>query len=209
MLTRRNILKSLIILPIAITTYCHRTPKLQKIPKNTPILALGDSLTFGYGADKGQTYPDILASLTGWQITNAGVNGDTTEHILQRLDKVTTKQYQLVLLGVGGNDVLRRIPKEITEQNLQKIVERLQTKGMAVVLIAQPHFSASALFGKASDNPVYEKVAKITNVPLFADGWSAILSDKTLKSDQIHANNAGYEKFAQMLYTFLQEIGYA
>ena len=78
-----------------------------------------------------------------------------------------------------------------------------------MVLIAQPHFSSSALFGRASDNPIYEDIAKLENVPLYASGWSKVLSDDTLKSDQIHANSTGYRNFAEGLYDYLQEEGVA
>ena len=83
--------------------------------------------------------------------------------------------------------------------------------GIGVVLIAEPYFSASALLGMVSDNPIYADIAKAENVPLFAKddgGWSAILSDETLKSDQIHANAQGYAKFADNLYQFLADQGF-
>ena len=77
-----------------------------------------------------------------------------------------------------------------------------------MVLIAEPHLSTSALFGKATDNPVYKDAADELDVPLFKKSWSNILSDDKLKSDQIHANEAGYAKFADELYEFLKQIGH-
>lgn len=209
MTDRRFFLKSLAITPIVLLVACNDKPKkLAKLPKNAPVVALGDSLTFGYGADKGRAYPDILAQKTGWRIDNMGVNGDTSQNVLDRLDSVIAKSPKLVLLGIGGNDILRKVDKEITKNNLTQIISRLQTANIDVVLIAQPHFSVSALFGKASDNPVYKQVANAQNVPLLEKAWSAILSDDKLKSDQIHANNAGYAQFADELYQFLQKLGY-
>lgn len=208
MTNRRFFIKALAVLPIVIAVGCGEKPTNNKLPSGAKVVALGDSLTFGYGADKGRAYPDVLAQKTGWQIDNMGVNGDTSQNVLDRLDVVVNAKPDLVLLGVGGNDVLRRVQPAITEENLTQIITRLQQNDIQVILIAEPHFSASALFGKASDNPVYEKVAKSTNIPLFAKAWSAILSDEKLKSDQIHANNAGYAKFADELYQFLGELGY-
>lgn len=171
-------------------------------------MALGDSLTFGYGADKSQSYPVVLAQKTGWNIINMGVNGDTTKDVLNRMDSVIGENPKLVLLGIGGNDVLRRVNASETRANLVSIIKALQDKNIPVVLIAEPHLSASALFGKASDNPVYKDVASEMNVPLLEKAWSNILSDDKLKSDQIHANGVGYAKFADELYQFLKEIGY-
>lgn len=172
-------------------------------------MALGDSLTFGYGVESSQSYPVLLASKTGWNIENAGINGDTTQDVLNRLDKVIDKKPQLVLLGVGGNDVLRRVSPEVSKNNLIAIIEKLQQANVAVVLIAEPYISASALFGKVADNPMYEQVSEQTGVPLLSDVWSKILSDDALKSDQIHANAQGYAVFADKLYIYLQQLGYA
>ncbi|WP_066803179.1 GDSL-type esterase/lipase family protein [Moraxella oblonga] len=204
---RRLFLQLLAVSPVVLATACGGKSKFTTLGKDSKVVALGDSLTFGFGG-QGQDYPKVLAGLTGWQIKNMGVNGDTTSDVLNRLDTVMAHQPKLVLLGVGGNDVLRRIDMNVTKSNLINIINTLQSKSMPVVLIAEPHFSVSALFGKASDNPVYKEVADELNVPLFEKAWSEILSDNSLKSDQIHANGAGYAKFAEMLFEFLKELGY-
>lgn len=207
MLNRRHFLALLTLSPLILTA-CTSSPTFTKLPAGSVVVALGDSLTFGFGADKADNYPTALAQKTGWNIINQGINGDTTADVLARLDGVFAENPKLVLLGIGGNDVLKRVNSAETRTNLVNIIKQLTDKNIPVVLIAEPHFSASALFGKASDNPIYEEVAKELTVPLFANGWSKILSDNSLKSDQIHANGAGYKQFADMLYEFLQEIGY-
>lgn len=205
MLNRRHFLQACVLLPLL--TACGGSPKVAPLAKDSKVVALGDSLTFGFGG-QGQSYPKALAQLTGWQIENMGVNGDTTTDVLARMDKVITHSPELVLLGIGGNDVLKRVDTSVTKDNLSKIIKTLQAKSIPVVLIAEPHFSVSALFGKASDNPIYKEVADALNVPLFEKAWSEILSDNSLKSDQIHANGSGYAKFAEMLFEFLKELGY-
>lgn len=181
----------------------------SKIKAGERVVALGDSLTFGYGASQNLSYPKILAQKTGWEVINAGVNGDTTANVLSRLEGVIAQKPKLVLLGIGGNDVLRRIDSDVTKDNLLSIIDQLQNHDIEVILIAQPYLSPSNLIGKASDNPIYKQVAKQKDIPLFAKSWSRILSDNTLKSDQIHANDLGYRKFAEELYEFLQELGFA
>lgn len=109
------------------------------------------------------------------------------------------------MLGIGGNDVLRKVPSDVTKDNITKIINQLQDKNIPVILIAEPHIRASALFGKASDNPIYQELANRHNVPLLSNVWSDILSDNRLKSDQIHANVDGYALFADKLYEFLKE----
>ncbi len=66
----------------------------------------------------------------------------------------------------------------------------------------------SALFGKASDNPLYEDIAEAEGIPLYSDGWSTVLSDEALKSDKIHANAAGYRQFAEGLHDYLKDEGW-
>lgn len=206
---RRQFIQSVLIVPVALSLLaCSDKPTAHKLPKNTKVVALGDSLTFGYGAHKGRAYPDILAQKTGWQVVNMGVNGDTSQNVLDRVEAVIAKQPKLVLLGVGGNDILRKIHKDTTKNNIIQIISQLKNANIDVLLIAQPHLSASALFGKASDNPIYKQIAKEQDVPLLEKAWSKILSDNALKSDQIHANNAGYAKFADELYRFLGQLGY-
>ncbi|MDO4449440.1 MAG: GDSL-type esterase/lipase family protein [Moraxella sp.] len=207
MSNRRTFLQLLALSPTILMFACGNTPKFTRLPVGSKVVALGDSLTFGYGG-QGKDYPSVLAELTGWQIENMGVNGDTTADVLRRIEAVIEMNPKLVLLGIGGNDVLKRVNPSETKSNLIRIIEASTKENIDVVLIAEPYFSVSALFGKASDNPIYKEVADELSVPLFANGWSKILSDDKLKSDQIHANGAGYAKFAQMLFEYLKGIGY-
>lgn len=209
MLNRRNFLA---FATLTLLTACSKSPKNAKINSGSKVIALGDSLTFGYGATPETSYPTVLASKTGWHIINEGINGDTSEGVLNRLDKILEQSPNLILLGIGGNDVLQRVNPATTKANISQIVDNIKSANIPLVLIAEPYFSTSALFGSASDNPIYADIAKEKEVVLFAKGdggWSDILSDKSLKSDQIHANSTGYAKFADNLYEFLKEQGFA
>ena len=190
-------------------TGCSNEPRQAALPAGSTVVALGDSLTYGYGANSETAYPTVLAELTKWNVINAGVNGDTSADVLARVEDIVKQAPDLVLLGVGGNDVLQRIPPDTTRANINATVDVLKSANINVVLIAEPYFSTSALFGKASDNPLYKDITNAQEVPLYSGGWSAILSDDTLKSDRIHANAAGYRQFAQGLYDYLKEEGIA
>lgn len=208
-LNRRNFLTFAIALPML--SACGKSPKNAKIASGSNVIALGDSLTFGYGATPETAYPTVLASKTGWNMINEGINGDTSEGVLKRLDSVLEQNPALMLLGIGGNDVLQRVVPATTKANISQIVDNIKAKTIPLVMIAEPYFSSSALLGVASDNPIYAEIAKEKDVLLFAKGdggWSDILSDKSLKSDQIHANSTGYAKFAENLYTFLKAQGF-
>lgn len=208
-LNRRKFLTFAIALPIL--SSCGKSNTNAKLTNGSKVIALGDSLTFGYGATPETAYPTILASKTGWNVINEGVSGDTSEGVLKRLDSVLDQSPSLILLGIGGNDVLQRVAPATTKSNINQIIDKIKAKNIPLVLIAEPYFSTSALLGVASDNPIYAEIAEEKDIPLFGKGdggWSDILSDKSLKSDQIHANSAGYAKFADNLYQFLNEKGF-
>ncbi|MGF6148754.1 Acyl-CoA thioesterase I precursor [Kingella potus] len=205
-LTRRRFLA---LSSAALFAACTKTARQAAIPRGGTVLALGDSLTYGYGAPPEAAYPARLAEITGWKVVNGGVSGDTSEQALERLPALMRRQPALVLLGIGGNDFLRRLPEAATRRNIGDTIAAVQAAGVPLVLIAEPGFSLGALVGSLSDHPLYEDLAGQYRVPLFANGWSRILSDDALKSDAVHANARGYALFAERLAAFLQEQGFS
>ena len=188
---------------------CSRGKKRYgRLPAGSTVLALGDSLTFGYGAAPEEAYPVRLAALTGWNVINGGVSGDTSAQALARLPELLRRQPKLVLLGIGGNDFLRSLPESETRRNIAAMLGQIRQAGAQAVLIAVPRVSAGALFGSLSDHPLYAQLAREHDVPLLAELWSDILGDSSLKSDAIHANGRGYAKFAEEAAAFLQQQGF-
>lgn len=183
--------------------------KLAPLPSGSTVLILGDSLSYGTGAASGEDYPSILAASTGWNIINAGVPGDTTAGGLDRLPELL-EQYQpmLLLVELGGNDFLQRIPRDETESNLRAIIEQARAEGVMTLLIAvpAPNLIGATLSG-LSDDPLFERIADETEIPLIRDILSDALSAPGLKSDAVHANAAGYRQIAEDLHSALQDLG--
>ena len=192
---------------LALAACGKRRNRSQALPKGSAVLALGDSLTYGYGAAPTAAYPVQLATLTGWKVINGGVSGDTTADALARLPELMRQHPKLVIISIGGNDFLRKLPESTTRANIGKIIQTVQAANIPTVLVAIPHFTVGALFGKLSDHPLYQEIAEQYQIPLLSGAWSEILGDKDLKSDQIHANAEGYRKFAELLKAFLEEQG--
>lgn len=198
--TRRYVLALFAVLLLAA---CGRAPTLPRLSPHDVILAFGDSLTHGTGAREETAYPAVLASLTGHTVINAGVPGDTTATGLQRLPAVLAEHKpRLVLLCLGGNDMLHQQPAATTENNLRLLVQTIRASGAEVVLIGVPE---PRLFGGAPD--FYARVAKDMKLPLEQGAFNEVLKDARLKSDPIHANAAGYRVVAQRLDEFLKEAG--
>ena len=119
------------------------------------------------------------------------------------------RQPQLVLVSIGGNDFLRKVPEADTRSNIRQIVQQIKAAGVPAVLVAVPYFTTGALFGRLSEHPMYEELAAELNVPLLKGAWAEVLGDKKLKSDQIHANAQGYRVFAEKMWAFLKQQGFA
>ncbi len=182
---------------------CDRGPTLPRLNPHDVIVAFGDSLTHGTGATPDSAYPAVLAALTGRTVINAGVPGDTTSSALQRLpDVLDAHKPRLVLLCLGGNDMLRKQPEAATENNLRLLVRTIRASGADVVLIGVPE---PRLFGGAPD--FYTRVAEDLQLPLERDVFNDVLKDNRLKADPIHANAAGYRVVAERLTEFLKEAG--
>ncbi len=127
---------------------CSRhSPKTQPVARGARVLALGDSLTYGTGAPSESSYPSVLAALTGWNIVNAGVPGDTSAQALERVGGLLLQhQPALVLLCIGGNDLLRRGDEAVLGDNLQRLCDASRASGAQLLLIAVPRPTLTARF---------------------------------------------------------------
>ena len=191
------------LLTVFLLAACDRAPTLPKLSPHDVIVAFGDSLTHGTGASDDAAYPAVLASLTGHIVINAGVPGDTTSSGLLRLPEVLDEyKPRLVLLCLGGNDMLRKQPESTTVNNLRLLVQTIRASGASVVLIGVPE---PKLFGGAPD--FYARIAEDMQLPLEREVFNDVLKDNRLKSDPIHANAAGYRQVAERLAAFLKETG--
>jgi acyl-CoA thioesterase I len=190
---------------------CARKQKMAAVPAGATVLALGDSITHGTGASPETSYPAVLAQLTGWNVVNAGVPGDTSAGALARLPGLLQQHApRLVLVSIGGNDFLRRLSPTDTRSNIRSICRQSAAAGAQVLLVGVPEANAMAAAARSlSDHPMYVDLAGELKVPLHAGGWAKVLNDPALRSDPIHANAQGYEAFARALAQRLRDLGLA
>ncbi|MFL6195180.1 MAG: arylesterase [Thermoanaerobaculia bacterium] len=164
------------------------------------IVCLGDSITAGVGSGPGEAYPELLAARLGTEVINAGVSGDTAEQGLARVDDVLAQEPWMVIVELGGNDILRQVPPERTEAALRQILDRLVSARVVPVLVA-----VDAPLG-ASYQGIYDRLADEYKAPLVEDAIGDILRDRSLKADMIHPNAEGQKVLAAAIADEIEPI---
>ena len=182
---------------------CGKQPRLQPLASDAVVLAFGDSLTFGTGADERDSYPAQLALLIGRKVARAGVPGEISGDGLKRLpDELDEHHPALLVLCHGGNDFLRRLSKQQVAANVRAMIRLAKSRGVDVVLIGTPEPGFSVT------NPeFYGEIAKEFGIPYEDSVIGKILRDASLKSDPIHPNARGYRLIADRVAELLKKAG--
>jgi lysophospholipase L1-like esterase len=178
---------------------CDSPPKIAVLEPDAVILAFGDSLTYGTGASRDQSYPAQLERSLKRRVVNAGVPGEVSAAGLSRLPELLAQHRpSLVILCHGGNDFLHRNGTDNVRENLRQMVSLIKGSGMDVILVSVPQLG----FG-LSPSPLYAEIAEEFEIPLEEEILSDILAEPSLKSDHIHPNAEGYaviaEAFARLI----------
>ena len=166
--------------------------------KSGPVIMFGDSLVEGVGATAGKTLPEQLGRLVGVTIVNYGMSGDTTREGLARLETAVAMNPKVVMVLLGGNDFLKKIPREETFANLEKIVTAFQQGGAITVVMG---VRSGIISGGADEE--YEALAKKTGAVYVSDVLSGVFANQDLMSDALHPNDLGYGKIAERLAPLL------
>lgn len=194
--------------------------KVEEVPAkpvpvadNRPVIvAFGDSLTAGFGAEPGQSYADFLqkdldrAGLA-WRVVNQGVSGDTTTDGANRVNEVLAVKPRVVILEFGGNDGLRGLPIETTKANLEHMIMELQKSGATVILAGMtlpPNYGPDYIH---QFERVYQDLAvkyKLVRIPFLLEG---VATDKNLmQRDGIHPTGPGNEQVAETVMRYLRPV---
>ena len=182
---------------------CSETNKLENVNK---ILLFGDSLMSGYGLEKNQVLSIILENdlkEAGYNIKviNGSVSGDTSEDGLDRIEEYTSGgDIDLIVLGLGANDMLRRINPDQTESNLRKIIEIIKTKNIKIILAGMKASPTNGLAYKKKFDDIFPKLAEeydLTLIPFLLK--KVALNPKLNQSDGIHPNYEGAKVISETI----------
>jgi acyl-CoA thioesterase-1 len=161
------------------------------------IVALGDSLTAGYGLPREDAFTTRLeqrlkANGLNVEVVNAGVSGDTSKGGLARIDWSVPDGSGLVIVELGANDALRGISPAATAKNLDAIIARLRQRGIGVLLtgmLAPPNMGKDY---ETAFNAIYPELAEKHGVELYPFFLDGVVADPQLnQADGIHPNAAG------------------
>jgi len=141
--------------------------------------------------------------MIGKPVINKGRPGDTTASAISRLNKdVLSKNPDIVLITLGGNDLKNGVARNIAFGNLKYIVETIQDRGAQVIIGGLKFPGMDREYGQG-----YVDLAKQTGATLIPDIFAGIADNPNLMSDPIHPNNAGYRIIAQRFYNALEPAG--
>ncbi|MEN0088121.1 MAG: arylesterase [Pseudomonadota bacterium] len=170
------------------------------------VVALGDSLTAGYGLATNEAFPvQLEAALreVGIPATveNAGVSGDTTTGGLARLDwSLGAENPELVIVALGGNDFLRGIPVERTRQNMEQLAETLESREVPTLvagMLAPPSMGAEY---EAAFNAIYPDIAENTGAFLYPFFLEGVAFERDLNQpDGIHPTAEGIAVMVELI----------
>ncbi|HEY6239990.1 MAG TPA: arylesterase [Burkholderiales bacterium] len=188
---------------LALLAACGGQPKLPPLAPDAVVLAFGDSLTFGTGANASESYPARLEVLIGRKVVSAGVPGETSAAGLARLPAALEEaKPQLVILCEGGNDFLQKLDDGQAADNIRGMVRLAKAQGAQVVLVGVP--KPGLLPSPAG---FYADIAREFRLPYEATALKKILTDNALKSDLAHPNAAGYARLAEAIAALLKKTG--
>jgi acyl-CoA thioesterase-1 len=202
----------------ALSTYSgawgNRAPKGKggMVTFNKTIVALGDSLTEGYGVKEKEAYPARLekkldAAGCRWRVVNAGISGETSDGTLERLDRVLNLNPSIVILEIGVNDGFRGVDPKTIQGNIEKIVHILKDRNITVVLAGMRMFDDIKRDYNSSFAGIYPEVAKKYGLILIPHFLEGVAGDPLLnRLDGIHPNTKGYRIVADTIFPYIKNV---
>lgn len=164
----------------------------------TDLIAFGDSLIYGSGATEGNDFVSLLSRRIGTPIINLGVPGDTTAKGFARISELDQYHPKVVLLLLGGNDHLQKVPIETTFATLAELIQNIQARGAIVLLLGV----RGNLFGD-SFAPKFEKLRDTYHTAYVSDVLSGLFENQKYMADAVHPNDAGNQIIAERIYPVL------
>lgn len=190
------------LISFGIYYFFNSTKDIKNYPSTgTDVIAFGDSLVEGVGATEGNDFVSALSKKIGRPIANLGHSGDTTANGIARLSDLDDYDPEVVILLLGGNDYLKRVPIEETRKNLAYLIENIQNRGAVVLLVAVRGGVLTDHFSKE-----YKDLRDTYDTAYASDILDGLLGRPAYMSDAIHPNDIGYGMIADRIYPVLLKL---
>ncbi len=201
-----------VLAPLLLAVAATMSGALADPGKPIRIVAFGDSLTSGYGLRQSQAFPvqlqkELRARGKNVVISNAGVAGDTSAAGLARFDWAIGDDVDAVILELGANDALRGIDPKVTRENLQKILARLKTRGIPVLLAGMRSPTNWGDTYAEDFDAIFPALAKEHDLgfyPFFLDG--VVLNAKLNQDDGMHPNAKGVAEIVRQMLPSVEAL---
>jgi len=186
-------------------------PMEKKQAVEGKIIAVGDSLTAGYGIAEEQAFPALLEEKLrpdgyNFQVINAGISGETSSGALSRIPWILAQEPDIVILETGANDALRGVPTNLTRRNITNCVRLLKEKNVVVILAGMQIVRNLGVSYTKSFAEMYPAVAKEENVLLIPFFLEGVAENPSLnQADFIHPNEEGHRIIVNSVYPFVLE----
>jgi len=161
---------------------------------NWNIVVFGDSLSYGKGAAREESYPALLEKSLGRPVINLGRNGETAANAVRRLEEVLAENPYMVLIEFGGNDLMRSVPFDQTISAMQEMVDAVQNAGAIAVIVDTGGSSLMNRYSKA-----YKQISREKGAVFVPGILNGVMGKRNLMSDQIHPNAVGYKLIAEKI----------
>ncbi|MFA5996883.1 MAG: GDSL-type esterase/lipase family protein [Candidatus Paceibacterota bacterium] len=182
--------------------YFNRPASIANYPsQGTDIIAFGDSLVAGVGSTGGNDFVSLVSKKIGKPIVNLGHSGDTTADGIARLGELDKYNPKVVLLLLGGNDHLKKIPLADTRKNLEVLIQNIQSRGAIVLLLGV----RGGLFNDKFDTE-FEELRDMYHTAYVSDVLGGLFGNDKYMSDAIHPNDAGYATIAERVSPVLMDV---
>ena len=198
-----------VIRPFVIALFClllagcsRDTVRYADVPREGPVVILGDSLAAGFEMQKGEGFVEVLSQRLNLAIVNLGKSGATTSDSLPRVaEEVLPLKPALVIIELGGNDALQKIDQRVTRENLAQMISSIQAQQIPVMLLGVRGGLMSDSFAD-----MYAELASEYETAYVSDILEGLLTRPEFKHDNIHPNAKGHQRLADKVEPELRRV---
>ena len=197
----KKIILAVLLLAVIVYMSGKKKPEIKNVGNTgANVVVFGDSLSYGYGAPRGQSYPDLIGQKIRRSVINLGRNGETAVGAARRVEEVLEQNPYMVLIEFGGNDFMRGVDFQQTVQAVSDMVDQVQSAGAVAVVV-----DTGGYYGMKKYSKAYQKLAKEKGAVFVKGILDGVFGKTALMSDQIHPNAKGYEIVADKVYQDIKD----